>query len=216
MGIRVPHLGTKIAAVVLALLIWLLVSDERTVERMLRVPLEFTSFPQALELVGEAPSLVDVRVRGSAGTISRIAEGDLAALLDLASARPGQRLFHITEADVRAPFGVEVIQITPASVELLFEAQTSRTVAVAARVEGTPAPGFAVTGVVVEPASVAVVGPAGMLEDVREATTEVVSVEGATETVTDTVNVGVAHPTVRVRQARPVTVTVTIARAPDG
>jgi hypothetical protein len=73
-----------------------------------------------------------------------------------------------------------------------------------------------VTGVVVEPASVAVVGPAGMLEDVREATTEVVSVEGATETVTDTVNVGVAHPTVRVRQARPVTVTVTIARAPGG
>jgi len=212
MRIRIPHLGTKIAALVLALLIWLLVSGEQTVERVLSVPLEFTSFPAALELVSEAPSSVDVRVRGSSGTISRIAVGELAALLDLASARPGRRVFHITEADVRAPFGVEVIQITPASIELTLEAQTSRTVPVAARVEGTPAAGFAVTGVTVTPASVAVVGPAAMLDEVREATTEVVSVEGATGPVTDVVSVGVVHPIVRVRQARTVSVTVTIER----
>jgi hypothetical protein len=210
MPVRIPHLGTKIASVVLAVLIWLLVSGEQTVERMLRVPLEFTGFPAVLELVGEPPPAVDVRVRGSSSAIGGIAEGDLAALLDVAAARPGRRLFHLTEADVRVPFGVEVVQVSPASIELAFEEQIERSVPVSPSVEGTPAPGYVVTGVRVNPERVVVVGPRRTVEDVQAAMTEVVSVDGASATVTETVNVGVSHPSVRVRQAPTATVTVTI------
>lgn len=213
MRIRIPHLGTKIAAVVLALLIWLLVSGEQTVERVLSVPLVFIDFPATLELIGEAPPVVDVRVRGSSSAIAGLTEGELAALLDVASARPGQRLFHLTESDVRAPFGIEVIQVTPSSIELTFEEQMQRLVPVAPRLEGTPAAGFVVTESTPEPAMVTVLGPRRALERVFEATTEPVSVDGASETFTDTVNVGVSEPSVRLPQARTVAVTVTIVPA---
>ena len=147
------HIGLKVVSIVLASLLWLLVSGEQTVERALRVPLEFTNLPPQLELVGEPPTVVDVRLRGSSGTMSRIAAGELAAVLDVRTAKPGQRLFHLTAGDVRAPFGVEVVQVAPASVPLTFEESGSKMVPVAARITGDPAPGFVVTSVTVEPAA---------------------------------------------------------------
>ena len=115
------NLALKVVSVVLAALLWLIVSGEQIVERVLRIPLEFTNIPPQLELVGEAPNVVDVRVRGSSGTLGRLASGDLAAVLDVRSPRAGQRLYHLTGAEVRAPFGVEIVQVAPSSIALLFE-----------------------------------------------------------------------------------------------
>ena len=84
----------------------MVVAGEETVERGLRVPLELQQFPAGLELQGEAPTIVDVRVRGASGTLSRVAPGDVVAVLDLRGARPGRRLFQLTPEQVRAPFGV--------------------------------------------------------------------------------------------------------------
>ena len=66
------NLSLKVVSVVLAALLWLIVSGERTVERALRIPLEFTNIPAQLELVGEPPTVVDVRVRGASGTLGSI------------------------------------------------------------------------------------------------------------------------------------------------
>ena len=44
-------------------------SGEQIVERALRIPLEFTYLPSQLEMIGEPPNVVDVRVRGSSGAL---------------------------------------------------------------------------------------------------------------------------------------------------
>ena len=66
------HLGLKALSVAFAAILWFIVSGEETVERGLRVPLEFQQFPAGLELQEEMPSTVDVRVRGGSGTLSRL------------------------------------------------------------------------------------------------------------------------------------------------
>jgi len=86
------HLGLKFVSIALAALLWVAVAGEQTVERALRIPLEFTNLPAQLEVVGDAPAVVDVRVRGSSGALNRIAGGELVAVLDLRSARTGRRL----------------------------------------------------------------------------------------------------------------------------
>lgn len=215
MPVRIRHVGLKIVSLVLAALLWLLVSGEQTVERALRIPLEFTNLPSQLELVGQPPAVVDVRVRGSSGTLSRVSAGELAALLDVRTARVGDRLFQLTPEDVRGPFGVEVVQVTPASLSLTFEESMSKTVGVTARIEGEPAAGYAVGGVTVDPSTVTIVGPAGALNGLTEAITEPVSVTGASGPVTETVTVGVADPVVRLRQAQTARVTVAISAAPE-
>jgi YbbR domain-containing protein len=214
MAVRLfQNLALKVVSVVLAALLWLIVSGEQTVERVLRIPLEFTNIPAQLELVGDPPNVVDVRIRGSSGTLSRLSAGDLAAVLDVHSPRPGQRLYHLTGSDVRAPFGVNVVQVAPSSIALFFEQSSTRTVPVRPVLEGQPAAGYIVDKVTADPPTVEIVGPASALKVLTGAVTEAVSVEGATKTVVESVTMGPADPAVRLRGPE-TTAQVTVAIIP--
>jgi YbbR domain-containing protein len=210
-GRFLQHLALKVVSVVLAALLWLIVSGEQTVERVLRIPLEYTNIPAQLELVGDPPTVVDVRVRGSSGTLGRLSSGELAAVLDVRSPRPGQRLYHLTGSDVRTPFGVDVVQVTPSSIALFFERSSAKTVPVLPVLEGQPADGYMVERVAADPPRVEIVGPSSSLKMLSSAVTEAVSVQGASEDVIETVTVGPADPSVRLRgPATTARVTVTI------
>ena len=209
------HLGLKIVSVGLAALLWALVSGEQVVERALRIPLEFTNIPADLELVDDPADLVDVRVRGSSGAIGRIAPGELVAVLDLAGAGHGQgQLFHLTTEDVRAPFGVEVVQVNPSTVSMSLEASASKVVPVVPRLDGEPATGYVVGTVNAIPAMVELVGPAGILDTVVEAITDRVLVSGASASFVRPVTVGSPDSAVRLRQPVVARVVVNITEAP--
>jgi YbbR domain-containing protein len=208
------QLGLKLLSVGLAVMLWMIVSGEETVERGLRIPLEFQQFPAGLELQEEMPSTVDVRVRGGSGTLSRLSPADVIAVLDLHGARPGRQLFHLTPEQVRAPFGVEVTQVAPPSIALVFENTGSRVVPIAPVLDGKPAPGYIVGKITTDPITVEVVGPESVVNRVSEAITEPVSVAGATSAVRDTVTVGFVEPSVRMKVPRAATVSVDIALAP--
>jgi YbbR domain-containing protein len=208
------HLGLKVMALALATLLWLTVAGEHIVERSLRVPLEFRNIPTQLEIVGDPPATVDVRLRGSSSLLSRIQPGDVVAVLNLATARAGSRLFHLRNDEVRAPFGVEVAQVLPATLALSLEKSGSRVVPVVPATEGDPAPGFVVGRISSTPATVEVVGPENRLRQIAQATTEPVPVAGARERVSDVVNVGVADSSVRLKEPQNATVVVEIWPAP--
>src|ERR1700722_11633221 len=152
-------LGLKLLSVALAVLLWMVVAGEEIVERGLRIPLELQQFPPGLELDSEPPSLVDARVRGSSGTLSRLSSGDVVAVIDLRGAKVGRRLFPLTPEQVRVPFGVEIVQVTPSTVALVLESSASKQVPVEPTLEGTPASGFVVGKKTVDPPSVEIVGP---------------------------------------------------------
>jgi YbbR domain-containing protein len=208
------HIGLKLLSIVLASLIWLVVAGEQIVERALRIPLEFTNLPAELEMVGGTPDLVEVRVRGSSGVLSRVAAGELIAVLDLRTARAGQRLFNLTGADVRAPFGIEVVQIAPSNVSILFEPSAMKVVPVVPMLDGDPLDGYVVGTVSAEPSTVEVVGPASAVTRLTEAITEPVSVTKAAATIVEEVNMGVAEPSVRLVAPGSAKVTVSIGPAP--
>lgn len=208
------HLGLKVLSVVLALFLWMIVSGEETVERGLRVPLELQQVPAGLELTGEVPATVDVRVRGASGTLSRVSTGDVIAVLDLRSARSGRRLFPLTPDQVRVPFGVEVVQIQPSALAMAFEPSASRQVPVMPAVDGRPAPGYVVGSLSADPKTVEVIGPESAVRRVTEALTEPVSVSGARDRVQQSVILGLIDPSLRLKNTRSAMVTVQIAPAP--
>jgi YbbR domain-containing protein len=208
------HLGLKVLSVVLALLLWMIVSGEETVERGLRVPLELQQVPAGLELTGEVPATVDVRVRGASGTLSRVSTGDVVAVLDLRNARSGRRLFPLTPKDVRVPFGVEIVQVQPSALGMAFEPSASRRVPVVPAVDGRPAPGYVVGSLEADPKTVEVIGPESAVRRATEALTEPVSVSGARERVQQSVTLGLIDPSLRLKNAGTATVTVQIVPAP--
>jgi len=209
------HSGLKIASLALALLLWTMVSSQRaSVERGIRIPLELQNLPGNLEMVEPPQESVDVRVRGTADALSRLGPGDLVASVDLSSAQPGRRLFHLTPERVKAPFAVAVTQVTPSSVAIRFEPSATRIVPVNPSVEGVPAPGFIVGQIVAEPPTVEVVGPESVLRTVTEAITEPIWVGSARSDVRSSVVLGVAEAGVRVSRPRTADVLVAIVPAP--
>ena len=213
LGVR-HHLGLKFVSIALAALLWIAVAGEQTVERSLRIPLEFTNLPSQLEVVGDAPTVVDVRVRGSSGALNRVAAGELVAVLDLRAARAGQRLFHLNGDDVRTPFGVNVVQVNPSTVSMVFEPSGSKIVPVVPTIDGEPADGFVVGTVTAEPSTVEVLGPVSALSRLTQAITEPVTVAGASAPLTETVNIGVADTSVRLRTPQTARVAIVVAPAP--
>jgi YbbR domain-containing protein len=208
------NLWLKTLALGLSAVLWLTVTRDHVVERSLRVPLEYQNIPAELELTGEPPASVDVRIRGASSLLARLEPGEIVAVLDLHGARPGQRLFHLLADQVRAPFGVEVTQVAPPILSLTLERSGRRRVPVVPEIEGEPAPGFVVERVTADPPFVEVTGPESRLDAVREATTEPVSVQGATADVRDRVTIGVADAALRLSEARSATVVVEIVPAP--
>jgi YbbR domain-containing protein len=114
----------------------------------------------------------------------------------------------LSGADVRTPFGVEVVQITPSNVSIEFELPATKMIPVIPAIQGEPEDGYVVGAVTANPASVQVVGPSSAVEGLSAAMTESVSVAGATGPVTEIVQVGVGDPSVRLRS--PVSATVTV------
>ncbi len=208
------HLGLKFVSIALAALLWVAVAGEQTVERALRIPLEFTNLPAQLEVVGDAPAVVDVRVRGSSGALNRIAVGELVAVLDLRSARAGRRLFHLGGTDVRTPFGVDVVQVNPSTVSMAFEPSGSKIVPIVPTIEGDPADGFVVGTVTAQPSTIEVLGPVSVLARLTQAMTEPVTVTGASAPLTETVNIGVADSAARLRTPQTTRVSVVVGPAP--
>ncbi len=209
------HVGLKLLALGLGVLLWIVVSGEATVERVLRVPLELQQFPPGLELQTEAPSNVELRVRGGSDTLSRLSQADIVAVVDLHGARAGQRLFHVTPDQVRVPFGVEIVQITPSTVALVFETSTSKLVRVVPAYDGKPAAGFVVGKVSSVPETVEIVGPESSVKRAAAAPDRTdFDRRCAREDVRGTVPVGVLDSTLRLKTSRTVVVDVQILPAP--
>jgi YbbR domain-containing protein len=208
------HLGLKVLSLGLALLLWMAVAGEETVERGLRVPLELQQMPGGIEVLGDIPTTVDVRVRGGSSVLSRVGTGDVVAVLDLRSARSGRRLFPMTPDQVRVPFGVEVVQVTPSAVAMAFEVSATREVPVVPSVDGRPAPGYVVGPMTAEPKAVEVIGPESAVRRATEVLTEPVPVTGAKANVRQAVILGLLDPSLRLKSARSAMVTVQVVPAP--
>ena len=209
------HLGLKVLAITLASVLWFTVAGEHVVERSLRVPLAVRNLPTHLEIVGDLPDSVDVRVRGSSAQLSRLDPGDVVAMLDLSSDRTGQRLFHLRADEVRVPYGIEVAQVIPPTISLSLEKSVKRSVPIVPATDGDPAAGFVVGRILAEPSTVMIVGPESHVRDVASATTEAVDIDGKDQRVREVVNIGVTDSQVRlVDMPQTATVVIDIWPAP--
>jgi YbbR domain-containing protein len=190
------------------------VTHDQIAERALRVPLEFQNIPETLEITSDPPGMVDVRVRGASGILARLDPGEVVAVVDLRTARPGQRLFHLLTGEVRVPFGIDVSQVSPPTVSITFERSATRVVPIVPLVEGDPAFGFVRGTVTVQPSTVEVIGPESHVSTLLEATTEPINIDNATRPIEDTVTVGLQDSAVRLRTPLSARVRAEILPAP--
>jgi YbbR domain-containing protein len=204
------NLGLKIAALALGTLLWFTVSGTQVERVVSGVPVYYRNVPAPLVITGDRINEVSVHLRGGEHVISRLVPGDLGLVVDLTDAHPGPSVLSLPAGQVEAPLGVEVTQVDPATAIVMLEESRTVRVPVKPAVTGRPAPGFAVGMVTVEPKEVAVSGGVSRLQATAFAFADRVSIEGAKDTVTAVVTLGVSDAELRLPEDRTARVTVTI------
>lgn len=113
----------KLLAVCLAFGLWFSVASEPIVERGLQVPISFQNVPETVELAGELPETVQLRIRGALSVVGALSPGDVVVVIDVSEERArSQRLFDVLSVGrIHAPFGVEVTKVTPATISVTLE-----------------------------------------------------------------------------------------------
>jgi YbbR domain-containing protein len=142
--------------------------------------------------------------------INSLETGKLLATIDLRGASEGERIVQLTPAMIQVPFGFRVVKITPSLLTLNLERTERKPVPVRPRVTGRPAAGYEIAGVTSDPAEVRVAGPRSRVREIESAFTEPVSIEGASESVSESVGVGLEDPLLRLEGGSRVRVTAVV------
>jgi len=207
------NVGLKFAALAMGALLWFTVSGQQAERPVPDVPVVFVNKPSGFELT-EQTTFVDIHVRGLDSQLRTIQARDFEARVDLTGARLGNQQIPLRTDQVSGPFGLEVTQVQPGAVMALLEVSGAANLNVVADVDGTPRQGFVVSETTVEPATVTVLGPARRISATNAATTDRVSIDDASSTVTASVKVGVGDAALRLRE--PTTARVVVKIEPAG
>lgn len=110
--------GLKLLALAISVTLWATYTSEPYAEVGFQVPLEFTTMPPQMEITGDVPNTVRVRVRGRSALLRRMIAADLSLRLDMKDGKIGTTDLQVTPGMVTAPFGATVVQVTPAEIHV--------------------------------------------------------------------------------------------------
>jgi hypothetical protein len=113
-----PNAGLKLLALAISFLVWATYTAEPYAEVGFLVPLEFTTMPAHLEIEGDVPNAVRVRVRGRSALLRRMVAGDLSLRLDMKDRKQGAMTIDFAPEMVSAPYGATVIQVEPSEIHV--------------------------------------------------------------------------------------------------
>jgi len=174
----------KIAAVILALILWAFAKGEQQGIRLTDVPLVLRNIPEGVTTVEQIPETVQIVLSGPNKEILKLEViGDTYAFIDMADAEPGRALrVSLSPADVVLPqnAGVYVLEVrSPKSLDLDIDRLVERSVRVTATAEGELPKGYFILGAPQSmPDSVVVYGPASVVADLSTVSTAPLNIAG--------------------------------------
>jgi uncharacterized protein (TIGR00159 family) len=105
-------------AVGLVSVFWVTVVGQQSSEIALTVPIEYHQIAPMIELRGDVPREVNIRLRGSQLALEALRSRPMRARISLAQVREGTNFLPLTEGQLDLPPGVEITEIRPALVVL--------------------------------------------------------------------------------------------------
>ena len=119
--------GLKLLALAISFLLWATYTAEPYAEVGFQVPLEFTTMPSQLEMSGDVPTAVHIRVRGRSALLRRMIPADLNLRLDMKDVKQGVTTLDFKPEMVGAPFGATVVQVSPSEIHVTLVPRHSPT-----------------------------------------------------------------------------------------
>ena len=169
------NLRPKLVSVFLVVVCWILVTARQGGILTVTAPIKYHNIPGGLVLTRATPEEVEVQLKFISSLIPSPKNLDIVADLDLSDLREGGNTLALKSSDFQVPTGIMVTSINPSMVRVVAERKIRKTLRVRVKLVGTLPRGQRLRRIVVEPATVAVEGPASLLAKLDEVPTEELS-----------------------------------------
>lgn len=183
----------KLAAIVMALLLWFHVATDKVYEHSHTFPLEILDVPERLILAEEIPDHIDVKVRGRGKALLKLLLAEKKSIqIDAQEFKRGETDHSIEPERVPIPEGLElrVTGILPSeNLKIWLDYSMEKELKVQPQVKVLPAGGFEKVGELhYNPDQVTISGPRMWVRDLKTISTQGIVMEDANEPVSDQVD----------------------------
>lgn len=175
-GFFTKNVSLKLLSIVLAIILWYFVINEKAGETALSIRPDFRNIPSSLIIFKNPAESINIRVTGPVTLLRGLNPRDIKALIDLSDAKPGVATFGIQPENIIVPRGLQVTMVSPASITLRFEKLIKKKLLIEAVLVGKPSEGYKITGVWVEPTYIEVFGAENELKGLKKIFTEEIDV----------------------------------------
>lgn len=179
--IFVEDLKTKLLALGITLVLWFAVTGQRKpmTKRITGVQLGFV-YDDDMAISNDPPSKVDITLTGSNDELAQINPQELQATVVVSDRAVGDRVIRLNRDRVKLdlPEGVRIDGFQPAIITVRLEPLVERQIDLLMKFEGNVAEGYEVYSAIPNPARVRVHGPASIVNGIKQASTESISLDG--------------------------------------
>ncbi len=165
----------KLVSVIIGSMIWGYVRELKMETMNINIPVVYESMPSSLSWKEEPPRFIKITVRGRQENL-KFPTSNLQSVVNLGSARKGNHAYRIYFDKRQIPEKIRIVAI-PRNIAINFEGMIEKSVRIKAATEGETATGYIQGRTVVEPSKVTIRGPESKLSDIREVSTEVISLK---------------------------------------
>ena len=126
------------ASIALAVFFWstLIISQSEMLEKVLTVPVGYSTSPPDLILVGDKQKEVRLHLAGPKSDLDSINPAQLSIKIDLSKTEKGKQTFPITAENIQLPGDVKLLDVMPPSVELTLAEIEEREVTIKPQLVG--------------------------------------------------------------------------------
>src|SRR3990170_5929955 len=175
------NLSLKLISLFFAATLWFYVSPlapKDTLEVNYVLPLELKNIPPNMMTIGKIEERISVRLKGGQGVIRDINPDKLSVSLDLSNASEGVRFYNLEPDNINAPASIDDVRIEPRTIKIDMAKLQRKDVEVKVNLRGTPASGYRVKRISVNPPVITIEGPEAEVRDIS-------SLEGLTINVSE-------------------------------
>lgn len=193
--------GVLILALAISIFIWAVAQGTSSITRSLDVPIELVGVEESLVITDQSADAVNVRLRGSRAALRNLDPSQLKYRVDARGGKVGVAVYEVDVDAIEHPTGSSFVGYSPSRIQVRFEKRGRKEVPVRADVTGTPAPGFHLAGVKLEPSKVWIEGARTQVMRLSEVATEPIDVSGLASNTTQSVRLVLGGGTVWTEQA---------------
>ena len=201
------NLGWKLVSVLLAGLLWLVLSSAPLVVTTHTAPIVYSNLSSGWMVAGNSPEAVHLELRGPAGRLTIASLAETVVRFDLANTGGTEdRTFTISESNLNLPPGVTFLRAVPSQLRLHLARLAQKEVPVDVRLSGSLPTGYRLTGHSVSPEQLRIGGSDMRVASVTQVQTDPIDLHSLTRSGDYRVDAFVDDPQVHFESPPQVTV----------